>query len=132
MAMSTHHESTTVLSPELQPAVHAFVTALVETAEFEAFEHADMTLRHDTAAQAALTAFEEKQQGLRMLLMLDAIDEADRRELEHLHSRLMAESSVTAYLEAQAQVRRLAQELADRISDQIQLDVAAACAPGCC
>ena len=61
-----------------------FAVALAETPQFKAFERAYDALSHDTAAQESITAYQAKVDSLRALLMLDAVSEAERAELEQL------------------------------------------------
>lgn len=61
-----------------------FAAALAETPQFIAFEQAYESLRHDTAAQQALSAYQTKMESLRALLMLNAVGDDERAELEQL------------------------------------------------
>jgi len=109
-----------------------FAAVLAETPEYQAFDQAQLRLRRDPAAQAAIRAFQERQQALQMMIMLNALNGADRDELERLQREMLAQPSVRAYLEAQERFSLLCQEVARLISEVIGLTFAASCGPGCC
>lgn len=109
-----------------------FAAVLAETPEYEAFDRAQARLRRDAVAQEAIRAFQQRQQSLRMTVMLGALSEADRNNLQHLQREMLAQPTVQAYLEAQERLSSLSQEAAKIISDVIGLSFAASCGPGCC
>ena len=113
-------------------AAREFAIVLGETPEYQAFDEAQFRLRRDPAAQEAIRAFQERQQSLRMMLMLDALSEADRHELQRLQREMLAQPTVRAYVEAQEQLGLLCQEVTGLISEVIGLSFAASCGPGCC
>lgn len=106
-----------------------FAAVLAETPEYEAFDRAQARLRRDAVAQEAIRAFQQRQQSLRMTVMLGALSEADRNDLQR---EMLAQPTVQAYLEAQERLSSLSQEAAKIISDVIGLSFAASCGPGCC
>jgi len=116
----------------VRQAARDFAIALAETPQFKAFEQASERLRHDQAAQRAIEAYQAKQQSLQMLLMLNAVGREDQAELERLRQAFLAEPSVAAYLQAQADFAALCQAAADLLSRHIGLSFTAACGPGCC
>ena len=113
-------------------AAREFAAVLAETAEYQAFDQAQLRLRRDAAAQAAIRAFQERQQSLQLMLMLGALSEADRHDLQRLQREMLAQPTVQAYVEAQEQLSLLCQEVAGLISEVIGLSFAASCGPGCC
>jgi len=113
-------------------AAREFAIVLGETPEYQAFDEAQFRLRRDPAAQEAIRAFQERQQSLRMMLMLDALSEADRHELQRLQREMLAQPTVQAYVEAQERLSLLCQEVTGLISEVIGLSFAASCGPGCC
>lgn len=116
--------------------VHAagrdFAAALAETAQFKAFEQAHETLSRDVAAQQALSAYRDKAESLRALLMLNAVSEAERAELEQLKQNYLTRASVQGYAAAEAELTALCQQAAGRISAAIGLNYAASCGASCC
>ena len=116
--------------------VHAagrdFAAALAETAQFKAFEQTYEALSHDVAAQQALSAYRGKAESLRALLMLNAVSETERGELEQLKQNYLARTSVQGYAAAEAELTALCQQAAGRISAAIGLNYTASCGASCC
>lgn len=122
-----------VASPAVvRTAARDFSTALAETPQFKAFERAYEALSHDTAAQQALSAFRDKAESLRALLMLNAVSEAERAELERLRQDYLTRASVQAYAATEAELTVLCQQAAGMISASIGLNYAASCGASCC
>ncbi|NTU61861.1 MAG: YlbF family regulator, partial [Chloroflexi bacterium] len=89
--------------PEVvRQAAHDFAAALAETPQFKACEGATARLNHDTAAQRAIDAFQAKQESLQALLLLNAVSDADRAELQRLQNTFSSTPAVVAYAQAQA------------------------------
>lgn len=122
----------TGLTGEVHEAVRAYAGALTATPQFQAFELAHDALRSDAAAQRAGAAYQEKQQSLRMLLMLNAAGADEQAELVRLWDAFLNAPSVVATLQAQEGLQALCRATADMLSEGIELDVAAACGPRCC
>jgi len=116
----------------VRQAASDFAAALADTPQFKAFEAAGERLRHDEAAQQAMEAFQTKQNSLQALLMLNAVSSEEQAELEQLRNAFLAEASVVAYLQAEADLRAVCQATADVLSQDVGLNFAAACASGCC
>jgi cell fate (sporulation/competence/biofilm development) regulator YlbF (YheA/YmcA/DUF963 family) len=116
----------------VRQSAHDFATALVETPQFQAYETAIGRLNDDAQAQHVLAALEKKQQALRGMLMLNAVSPQQRAELEQLQLAFMERPSVQAYFQAQADLMTICQAAADRLSEAIELNYAAACGSGCC
>ncbi len=129
---TTLQTQTNALDLEVQAASHAFAQALAESHEFQAYEQARERLSQDETAQKAILAYQNKQQSLQMMLMLNAVSPEDRRELEQLQKAFMAEPSVVAYLNAQEELNLLCQASANVLSERIGLSFTAVCGPGCC
>ena len=109
-----------------------FAAALAETPQFKTFEHAYEALKKDAAASQALSAYQEKVKSLRALLMLNAVGEAERAELERLKNDYVTRPTVQAYAAAEAELTSLCQQTAGMISETIGLNYAAACGASCC
>ncbi len=109
-----------------------FAAALAETPQFRAFEEATDRLNRDAEAQRAIDAFQAKQQSLQALLMLNAVSEADKAELQRLQRVFSSTPAVVAYAEAQANLMVICQGAADWLSEAIGLNYAAVCGSGCC
>lgn len=129
---TTLQTQTDALDLEVQAASHAFAQALAKSPEFQAFEQAGERLSQDETAQKAILAYQNKQQSLQMMLMLNAVSPEDRKELDRLQKAFMAEPSVVAYLNAQEELNLLCQASANVLSERIGLSFTAACGPGCC
>jgi cell fate (sporulation/competence/biofilm development) regulator YlbF (YheA/YmcA/DUF963 family) len=112
------------ISAAARRAVRGFATALVETPQFQAFEQASVALNGDEVAQRAMEAHQARQESLRMLLMLNAVSDADRAELENLRLAVLAQPAVSAYLDAEQTLIGLLQSVADVVSERIGLPFA--------
>jgi len=122
-----------VSSPEVTlSAARDFATALAETQQFKAFEETFETLRRDSAAQQALALYQAKAGSLRAMLMLNAVEEAERAELERLKQDYLSHASVQALNDAEAGLTELSREVAGRISAAVGLNYAATCGASCC
>jgi len=117
---------------EALQAAREFAAVLAETPEYQAFDEAQLRLRRDAAAQAAIRAFQEKQQALGWQLQFGLIGDAEREELRRLQQAMLAQPVVRGYVEAQERMGLLCQEVAGLISEVIGLSFAASCGPGCC
>jgi cell fate (sporulation/competence/biofilm development) regulator YlbF (YheA/YmcA/DUF963 family) len=118
---------------DTRQAARDFATSLAETPEFNRLEQAALALEQDSAAQQAMTAFQNKQQSLQMLLQLNAVSHDDQAELDRLYRAMLEQPAVAAYLQAQANVTALCQVAANLLSEKIELNFVSACRPsGCC
>ena len=124
--------SVTIGEGQALQAAREFAAALAETAEYRAFDEAQVALRRDQVAQDAIRAFQDKQQALGWGLRLGLVTDAERQELQRLEQAMLALPTVQAYMRAQEELSRLCGELAGLISDAIRLDFAGGCGPGCC
>jgi cell fate (sporulation/competence/biofilm development) regulator YlbF (YheA/YmcA/DUF963 family) len=119
--------------PEVvRQAAHDFAATLAETPQFRAYEEAVERLNHDAVAQRAIDAYQAKQQSLQAMLMLNAVSEADKAELQRLQNAFSSVPAVVAYAQAQAELMAICQASADGLSQAIGLSYAAACGSGCC
>lgn len=113
-------------------AARDFSTALSETPQFKVFEQAYESLNKDAAARQALSAYQEKAKSLRAMLMLNAVSEVDRAELESLKNDYVTRSTVQAYTAAEAELTVLCQQAAGMISAATGLNYATSCGASCC
>ena len=113
-------------------AARDFAGALSETPQFKAFEAVAERFRDDAVAQQAMGAYQEKQMAWRALLMLNALSDAQKAELEGRRSAFMDQPVVKEYFAAQAELLKLCQALGDTISESIGLNYAASCGVSCC
>jgi cell fate (sporulation/competence/biofilm development) regulator YlbF (YheA/YmcA/DUF963 family) len=116
----------------VRTAARDFAAALAETPQFKAFERAYEALSRDSAAQQALSAYRAKTESLRALLMLNAVGETERAELEMLKNNYLTRSTVQTYAQAEAELTVLCRQAAGMISAAIDLNYAASCGASCC
>ncbi len=109
-----------------------FAAALAETPQFKAYEEAAERVNHDVEAQRVIDAFQAKRQALQAQLMLNAVSEADKAELQRLQDAFSNTPAVMAYAQAQADLMVICQAAADWLSEAIGLNYTAACGSGCC
>jgi cell fate (sporulation/competence/biofilm development) regulator YlbF (YheA/YmcA/DUF963 family) len=129
-SMSVDQRYDLKLGTEVHAATRAFVAALRETVAFQSFEQASAALRDDVVARCAIDVYEQRAQSLRALLTLGAVSAEEQAELDRLRQAYEAEPTVIAYQAAQRELISLFQATGDRLSAQIGLDFAAACAGG--
>ena len=113
-------------------AARDFAAVLAETPQFKAFESAYEALNNDLSAHQALSVYQEKAKSLRAVLMLNAVSEVDRAELERLKNGYVTRQTVQAYAAAETELTALCQQTAGMISQAIGLNYAAACGASCC
>lgn len=110
-----------------------FTEALSETPQFMAFEEAYLTFRQDPEAQMAYEALQQKQESLRMMMMLNAVEDDERQELQNLQAEFHRQESVKDFIKAQENLISLCQEIGEILSDATGLDFGSACRiGGCC
>lgn len=109
-----------------------FAAALAETPQFKAYEEAAERLNHDVEAQRVIDEFQAKRQALQAQLLLNAVSETDKAELQRLQDAFSSTPAVMAYAPAQADLMAICQAAADSLSEAIGLNYAAACSSGCC
>jgi cell fate (sporulation/competence/biofilm development) regulator YlbF (YheA/YmcA/DUF963 family) len=131
----TRTESTRILNDvdiEIDQAIRSFAMTLTEAEVFQAFEEAAHNLRQDQEAQEVITAFQEKQNSLQMMLKLNAVSPEDRGELERLRDAFVSHPTVAAYLEAQENLTTTCRAVAQLLNQSTGLHFSTACRPGCC
>lgn len=116
----------------VRAAARDFATALSETPQFKSFEQAYKVLNNDTAAHQSRSAYQTKAKSLRAMLMLNAVSEVDRAELERLKNDYMMRPTTQAYAAAESELTVLCQQAARIISDATGLNYAASCGASCC
>ncbi len=117
---------------EIDQAIRSFAMALTEAEVFQAFEIAAHNLRQDQQAQGTIKAFQEKQNSLQMMRMLNAVSPEDRQELESLRNAFVTNPTIAAYLEAQENLTTACQTVAQILNESTGLNFPTACGPGCC
>ena len=113
-------------------AARQFSEAFAETPQFHAFEQAYLNYRQDTEAQTALQEFQKKQASLKALLMLNAVSDQDRQELQRLQDLFFKRPTVVQYTQAQEALVAISQEIGDLLSNATGLDYASSCKTGGC
>lgn len=122
-----------IAPPEVvRHATRDLAAALAATPVFKAYAQAATAFRQDAEAQAAVRAYQLKQQSVQMMLMLNAVSAEERTELNRLYQAFATRSSVLAYVQAEAELRTVCQAAADRLSQQVGYDFISACGSGCC
>lgn len=109
-----------------------FAETLGDTPQYREFEQSYFNFRQDTEAQSAIQEFQKKQASLKALLMLNAVSEEDRQELQRLQERFIQQPSVLRYTKAQEELVAISQEIGDLLSKAIGLDYGASCKTGGC
>jgi len=116
---------------EVLQTARELAAALAETPEYQALEQAQHRLRQDDAAQAAIRAFQEREQALGWQVRMGLIGDTEREELQRLQQAIVTQPSVQAYSDAQQRFGTVCQEVTALISEAIGLSFAASCGPGC-
>lgn len=110
-----------------------FGALLRETPEHAALLAASSALRADPVAQAAISAYNERQEDLRVEAAMNLLTEEQAAELGSLLESMYAVPSVVAYVDATAAFGDLCKETAAVISGLIGIDFAAnSRSGGCC
>jgi cell fate (sporulation/competence/biofilm development) regulator YlbF (YheA/YmcA/DUF963 family) len=113
-------------------AAKQFAETLGDTPQFQEFEQSYLNFRQDTEAQSAIREFQKKQASLKALLMLNAVSEEERQELQRLQDRFYHQPSVLRYTKAQEELVTICQDIGDLLSKAIEMDYAASCKTGGC
>ena len=116
---------------EALAAARELAAALAETPQFKALDQAGVALRHDSDAQAAIHAFQQRQRDLGWKLQTGLISDAERQHLKMLQMAMLAKPAVRAYMNAQQQFARVCYEASELVSEIIGLPFAASCGPDC-
>ena len=113
-------------------AARQFAETLGDAPQFREFEQSYFDFRQDAEAQSAIREFQKKQSSLKALLMLNAVSEEDRQELQMLQDRFYRQPSVLRYTKAQEELVAISQEIGDLLSKASGLDYGASCKTGGC
>lgn len=125
--------ATRTAEAEALAAAAAFGAALRTSPEFTALLDADRALSADRAAMAAIEAFQARQAELRVEIMMGALEDDQRQELDRLHAAMIGVPTVAAYVAATASFQAVCRETAAVVSGQIGIDFAAnSRSGGCC
>jgi cell fate (sporulation/competence/biofilm development) regulator YlbF (YheA/YmcA/DUF963 family) len=116
----------------VKQAVRDFVEALTETDEYTRFEAAAARLNKDQAALAAMRAFQEKQQALKVMIMLNAVSPEEQAELDRLHRAFVSAPAVVEYFQAHAELVEIGQAATEILSQATGLNYSSACGASCC
>lgn len=119
------------VTADAQQALHSLAAVVRAAPAYTNFERAAANLERDEAAQQAIADLQAKQESLRALIMLNALDAEDRAELEQLERAVYSSVTITAYLEAQNELVALCCDLNDRISAAVGMRFALR-RGGCC
>ena len=113
-------------------AAKQFAETLGDALQFKEFEQSYFAYRQDVQAQSAIQEFQKKQASLKALLMLNAVSDEDRQELQRLQERFVQQPSVGRYTKAQEELVAICQEIGDQVSKATGLDYGASCKTGGC
>jgi cell fate (sporulation/competence/biofilm development) regulator YlbF (YheA/YmcA/DUF963 family) len=113
-------------------AARQFAETLGETPQFREFLQSNFNFRQDAEAQSAIHEFQKKQASLKALLMLNAVSDEDRQELQRLQDRFYHQPSVLRYSKAQEELMVVCQGIGDTLSEAIGLDYGSSCRTGGC
>lgn len=113
-------------------AARQFAETLSNSVQFRKFEKSYFDFREDAGAQSAIQEFQKKQASLKALLMLNAVSQEDRQELQRLQDRFLHQPSVQKYAEAQEELMVVCQGIGDQLSEAIGLDYGSSCRTGGC
>lgn len=113
-------------------AARQFAETFSNSVQFRKFEKSYFNFREDAGAQSAIQEFQKKQASLKALLMLNAVSQEDRQELQRLQDRFLHQSSVQKYAEAQEELMVVCQGIGDQLSEAIGLDYGSSCRTGGC
>lgn len=133
MLNNQYSELQVTSKPVMRQTARKFTEALAETPEFIAFEESYRAFRHDQEAQTVYQALQNKQESLRMMMMLNSVHETERQELKELENQFYQQETVQDYLQAQENLVSLCQEIGDVLSEAVGLDFGSSCRiGGCC
>ena len=133
MTETTWNDLEITLRSGVMQTAKQFAKTLAYTAQFREFEQSYSSFRQDAEAQIAIREFQEKQASLKALLMLNAVSESDRQNLEVLQEHIYRQPSVLKYTKAQEELAATCQQIGDLLSETIGLDYGASCrSGGCC
>jgi len=133
MTETTWNDLEITLRSGVMQTAKQFAETLAYMAQFREFEQSYSSFRQDAEAQTAIREFQEKQASLKALLMLNAVSESDRQNLEVLQEHIYRQPSVLKYTKAQEELAATCQQIGDLLSETIGLDYGTSCrSGGCC
>ena len=133
MTETTWNDLEITLRSGVMQTAKQFAETLAYTTQFREFEQSYLSFRQDAEAQNAIREFQEKQASLSALLMLNAVIEQERQNLEVLQEHIYRQPSVLKYTKAQEELAATCQQIGDLLSETIGLDYGASCrSGGCC
>lgn len=112
----------------------ALARAIGESAAFRAFEAAQEALEADAKLGARLSAFQVREQELRLSRSWGGADPEEVTALEREWEDLATHPVLAAHMAAREELLGLLREVGAAIGEGVGLDYGAACAPagGCC
>ncbi len=113
-------------------AADALGVALHESAAYAALVRADRELEADEDAQAAIAAFERRQDELRVEITFRTLTAEHQADLERLQTAMLETPAVARYVAAQASLADLCRQAAALVTAEIGIDFAANCGSKCC
>lgn len=132
MGKTTWNDLEVAPKSAVMQAAKQFAEAIGDTPQFKEFEQAYFNYRQDTEAQQAIQEFQKKQASLKALLILKAVSNEDRQELQVLQEKFYQQPSVLQYTRAQEELVAISQEAGDLLSKAIGLDYGNSCRTGGC
>lgn len=98
--------------------------AILESAEYTAFERAQRQLQYDLAAQKLMEDFQQKQQSLLLTQqMYGGVDQAELGALQQLRFSLQQNVTISRYLQAQQDLSRLVQKINEEFSRRTGVNI---------
>ena len=132
--MSLEKEEKIGNDEEILDQAESFARLLRNSSEFQTYLIAQQAMASDLAAKTAIHDFQQMQQKIQQSRFFGGIkpDEMDR--LRHLQKIMLDTPAVKKFVQAQEQLVGFFQELSTIISEIIEMDYSAACAPAgvCC
>ena len=109
-------------------------SAVVATAEFQAFNVAEQRYQNDTLAKDLVGRFEEQQRTVQLMQQLGKTTPQETQRLEELQKSIGTNETLSGYFDAQEKLITLLRELNESISEKLNMDFAALTKPqrGCC
>ncbi len=135
MSLKKELETADVVNDEeILNQAESFARLLRNSEEFQAFLNAQQEMSRDSTAQRAIRDFQQMQQNLQRSRFLGGVKPEEMNRLRQLQKILLEAPAVQKFVQAQEQLIGLFQELSTIISEVIEMDYSAACAPvgGCC
>lgn len=119
-------------SSTVMQAARQFAQIFANTPQFLNFEQAYTIYNQDMEAQTALRELQLKQASLKAVLMLNALTDKERTEMQKLQERFYHQPSVIDYAKTQEELITMSQEIGDFLSQAIGLDYGSSCRTGGC